>query len=77
MQQCKHGKLPKYKIVIVFHYLEYGETLSETKLIWYDAIVLAKDGGMATQKMVLHQILKMWCRLDESKIKCGFINWAL
>ena len=56
MQKCKHGKLAKYKIVIMFHYLEYGEPLFETKLIWYDAIVLAKDGGMATQKIVLNQI---------------------
>ena len=54
--------------------LEYGEPLSETKLIWYDANVLAKDGGMATLKLILNQISKMWCRLDESKIQCGFIN---
>ena len=74
MQKCKHGKLAKYKIVIMFHYLEYGEPLFETKLIWYDAIVLAKVGGIATLKLILNQISKMWCRLDESKIQCGFIN---
>ena len=38
------------------------------------AKILDKDDGMSTIKALPNPIFKMWCRLDESKIQCGFIN---